>query len=166
MPRNVRELLNSLSTRDFYISKDVDEKYLNPLVEEIWKGYRVKKGAIVHYSVVIAYTIWKRGDISFDQENALTITSERTRDVDLGRVTEFLGDQELTLYVSILVLMYGPRRVGEDFTTCFKAIKQLAEKGLELLYLAVSSESIVEESITYMEDMELLFKKLSELKIV
>jgi hypothetical protein len=166
MAKSVSELLESLPSRDFYISKEIDDKYLKPMVEEIWKSLSIKKGEIVHYSVLVAYTAWERRKIDFDPQKSLTTTFERTKGVDLGRIYEFLSDQELTLYISILLKVYGSELVGEDFPNCFKAIRQLAEKGLELLYSAVSDEVIVDESIRYMEDLEALFSKLSEMKIV
>jgi hypothetical protein len=166
MSRNLKELLNTVPSRDFFISKEVYDKYLSPLVDDIWQSYHINKGEIVHYSVLVAYTAWERGNINFDPENVFITTNERAREVDLGRISEFLNDEELTVYVSILIMMYDVIKVGEDFQNCFKAIRQLAEKGLELLYLAVSSELIVDESIKYIEDMEILFSKLSELKVV
>lgn len=136
MIRSIEQLFTeTLTTRDFIYSRELDESVVDELVNDDWKDFSISKRDLVFQATMIGFEcLMKKEDprsIIEKEMKELKVGGKET--VDLGQLYSFLDKERGVIALSILIVIFSPLYISSHINEIFPALRTLAEKGLRII---------------------------------
>ena len=123
---------DSKGARDFYISAQAHDNFLNPMQEDL-KKYGVEMTELILYSILLsAKNMKSKGGHSNVSSSYLQKTKSEDPAKAVFNITN-LDTSKLEFLLCIMVDLYGDQSIF-DYKEMIRNLQELAEEGLKILY--------------------------------
>ncbi|MCL5115468.1 MAG: hypothetical protein M1528_02970 [Candidatus Marsarchaeota archaeon] len=162
MSDDVQSFIKGHMKRDLYISRDVDEKYIEPIVK-LWKSKvqnqkEIGKQEVILLGMAIGYKLEK------EKRLKEAVNCEKAQggklDVDMGRIAGTDAEEKLIFLLTLSIAKYGIDETIKRFDSIVEELEMLAEKGIMYMYCILFNEiEIFDKQLESILDIEKLLAK-------
>jgi len=155
MSRDVTSFVKEHVKSHFTISKNVDEKYVVPMLKA-WEEFDIGKQEIALLGMAVGYKLEKENRLK-EVVDCEKVGDKRGGTQDLGNITAFEDSTILSFMLGISIAKYGVDDTIARFPKIITELEALSEKGIMYLYCNLFKKfTLIDKQLEFILDLEKL----------